>query len=440
MDAELLPGPVKDLVPEGTALAAHCQRVAGLALEIARKTRLPRADKLLLRQAALLHHCPPLLLDSGALRRLLSDVLAPGATPRGLETAAERPAPESAIHSDLAVVLRILNCRFHGPVDSRLRRVAAILQLSDLLDEQMQLQAYEDCAPAGMWAGLERISEFTLFDRNLLQDAERALTGDRNTLSWPGPNLSVEAGIARRVFTALACHREWEIRELETLAASDPVLAGRLIQVANSALYSPMSRVASVRQAIAYIGGDQARKVMLAVALEPVFRGAGLHRIWKHSLRAAQFGEALAQTTGIMSPDEALLLGLIHDIGRQATQSLLSDLQATSGRLQSAGCPLTYVERLFFGRDHGEIGAEVLRDWNFPEHLTLAVRDHHRPEAADTVHAAMVYLIEFWTGDEEDLPSLTRLGAALARTGVSGETLMELAPRRGSFFERLAGE
>ncbi len=429
MDGKVASGLVNELLPDDPTLTAHCRRVAVLAAEIAREVKLPPAGAVLLRQAALLHHLPPLLRDPAAVGRLLADVL-------GADR--EYASRISVVPSDVASVLRILHGRSHGPAAQQLSRVAAILQLSDLLDEQMQLLACEDCAPPGMWAGLEQISEFTLFDRMLLKDARRALTAGHDPVIGAGSDVAVQAGIARKVFSALAFQRDCEIRELEMLATADPVLAGRLIQVANSAIYSPLQRMGSVRQAIAYVGTGKTRKVMLAAALEPVFAGRGMHGIWKHSLRAAQLCETLAQSTGILDPDEALLLGLVHDIGRQATQRVAADRQSTFARLVRGGCPPAYVEQLFLGRDHGEVGWEVLRDWNFPEHLSAAVRYHHRPEATGSLPASIVYLVEFWTGGEEDLPSLSRLGAAMARTGVSGETLTDLAPRRGSLFELLS--
>ena len=431
MGEEAAPGQVKQLNPAGGPLAEHCQRVGALAAEIARKIAFPPEGARLVRQAALVHHFPLLLLDAGALARLLQDVLARSGTP-----APEVAAAAPAFSEDLASVLLILHCRFQGPADPHLRRVAAIVQLSDLLDEQMQFLPYEDAAPEGPWAGLEQISEFTLFDRELVEQARRALTAGGGAQRGCGAELTVQARTARKIFSVLAFRPDCDLREMERLATSDPVLAGRLIQIANSALYSPARRIGSVRQALVYVGGEKSRKVMLAAALEPVFAG-GMRAVWKHSLRAAQLSEALARATGIMDAEEALLMGLVHDIGRQQTGSAAANRESCGARLLGGGCPLTYVERLLLHCDHGERGAEVLKTWDFPEHLIEAVRYHHRPDASEAVHAAVLYLIEFWTGGEEDLPSLTRLGNALARTGVSGETLMSIAPRRGSLYELL---
>ena len=95
------------------------------------------------------------------------------------------------------------------------------------------------------------------------------------------------------------------------------------------------------------------------------------------------------------------------------------------------------MEHLLYRRDDGEFGWQVLRNWSFPEHLSSAVLYHHRPEVANSRIAWIVYLVEFWMSGEEDLPSLSRLGAAMAQTGVSGEMLTDLAARRGSLFELL---
>jgi len=126
--------------------------------------------------------------------RLLADVM-------GVEQAFAESTP--LIPSEVAAILRILHSRFHGPASDQIVRVAAILQLSDLIDEQIQPQAYDDCLQPGIWAGLEQISEFTLFDRTLLQDARRALNDGSMDVVQIDAEVAVEARTARRVFTRI---------------------------------------------------------------------------------------------------------------------------------------------------------------------------------------------------------------------------------------------
>jgi hypothetical protein len=126
--------------------------------------------------------------------RLLADVM-------GVEQAFAESTP--LIPSEVAAILRILHSRFHRPASDQIVRVAAILQLSDLIDEQIQFQAYDNCLQPGIWAGLEQISEFTLFDRTLLQDARRALNDGSMDVVQIDAEVAVEARTARRVFTRI---------------------------------------------------------------------------------------------------------------------------------------------------------------------------------------------------------------------------------------------
>ena len=164
-----------------------------------------------------------------------------------------------------------------------------------------------------------------------------------------GINTAVEAGAAHLVFSRLRTARPYEIRDLEAIALRDPVLAGSLLGVANSALFGRTKRVSTVGRAIASIGVIAARKVMLAAAMRPLFALAGLDRIWTHSLSSAPLCSALAGHTGLLSLEEGLILGLVHDIGAVAVQFLPRETLETHRNLVGAGCPSAYVERLLLG-------------------------------------------------------------------------------------------
>jgi MSHA biogenesis protein MshG len=70
---------------------------------------------------------------------------------------------------------------------------------------------------------------------------------------------------------------------------------------------------------------------------------------------------------------------------------------------------------MIFGQGHEEIGAAILEAWDFAPDLVAAVRAHHHPADCDSSAAAALYLAEFWSENDEDLPSARHLNAAQRR-------------------------
>ena len=358
---------------------AHCIRTAALAVELGRRAGVA-AEPLV--QAALLHHSLEPLGHASGLGRLAWQVV--------------------------------------GGEDAR--RIADIVQVCNLVDEQLEALEFEYRDVELILEEIQSFAALEGFDPAVVEYVRKMRCRE-----IPGGfRLPVEGGAACTVFRELSEQREYEIRELEAVALRDPVLSGSLVGVANSALYGRAHRVSTVGRAIASVGVNAARKIMLAAAMRPMFASAGLGRIWSHSLSAAPLCSALATHTGLLSSEEGLVFGLVHDIGAVAVQCLPREARATHGRLVAAGCPGAYVERLLLGCDHGEIGAGLIAGWKFPEEFIEAVRFHHQPERSDSKLASMAYLAEFWSGLDEDLPSFGRVDACLARVGMTLETLMEM--------------
>ena len=195
------------------------------------------------------------------------------------------------------------------------------------------------------------------------------------------------------------------------------MIAASFLQVANSALYEKRCEIRSIRQAITYIGPDASRQLLLALVLRPLFASSRLNDLWHHSVATAQFLEGLARRTGFADPEEALLLGLVHDIGRIALQRLPQATAVAMARLTERGCPPCYTEQLLLAMDHGELGAGLLLLLGFPNDLVEGVRFHHRPAESESVMAAALYAAEFWACADEDLPSFRYLTASLDRLG-----------------------
>ena len=405
-----------------SAMLGHCTRVAALALEVSRTAGIPASLEPVLEQAAQFHHSLELMLDPTPLGRLAWDVLCAD------ETGAAHSTP-AIVGSELQTVLSIFH---HHPLPNappKLRRIAGILAICNLVDEQIEGLQFEY---TGIDTILEEIQGFAA-----LEGFDPALVDHLRHMRCPrvlqqierGDKLPVEACTASRVFRSLWQEREYEVQELQALAVLDPVLAGSLIGVANSALYNPAARLSSVGQAVCYIGTVVARKVLLAAVLRPLFASAGLSRLWSHSVGSGQYCAALAGVTSFTTADEGLILGLIHDIGALATEFLDRETRNLRMRLLEGACPATYTEQLLFGADHGEIGARILTHWNFPDHLVEAVRFHHQPERTESILAAFLYLAEFWSGLDEDLPSFYRVEQCLDRTGLTLESLTQVGSK-----------
>jgi uncharacterized domain HDIG len=197
------------------------------------------------------------------------------------------------------------------------------------------------------------------------------------------------------------------------------VIAGSLLEVANSEAFAPRLRVATVARAVLQIGTETARQLLSALSVRPLFAAARMRPLWKHSLEAAQVAQRIASLTRHIDPQEAFLLGLMHDIGRLPVTLMPGEVPEACERLTISGCHSILAELIVFGFDHAESGAEVLKLWNFtPEHVE-AVRNHHQPERSESPLASLLYLTEFWIASEEDLPSSARMLAATRRLGVS---------------------
>lgn len=364
---------------------AHCRRTAALAVEVGRRAGVAAEP---LAQAALLHHSMDPLRRSSGLGRLAWQVV--------------------------------------GGDDAR--KIADIVQVCNLVDEQLEALEFEYKEIETILEEIQSFAAFEGFDPALVDHFREMRCRD-----FPGEfKLPVEGGAACRVFRTLREEREYEVRDLEAVALHDPVLTGSLLAVANSALYGRSDRVSTVGRAITSVGVVAARKIMLAAAMRPLFASAGLKRIWCHSLSSAPLCAALASHTGLLGAEEGLVLGLVHDIGAVAVQFLRREALTTYRNLQDGGCPVAYIEHLLLGRDHGEIGAGLIADWNFPDEFIEAVRFHHQPERSASKLPSLAYLAEFWSGLDEDLPSFGRIDACLARVGLTLETLMELGRQDSS--------
>jgi putative nucleotidyltransferase with HDIG domain len=163
---------------------------------------------------------------------------------------------------------------------------------------------------------------------------------------------------------------------LALVVSSEPLLAAKLVQLANSVAFNPAGKkIADVKSAVTRVGFTTVRSTAAAIAIAQVRASADLkgfreetERIWRHSLDVAAIAYVLARALTNLRPDEALFAGLVHDIGRFY-------LLARASRYPELAAHRDELEEVIH-EWHPAIGQTILQQLGLPDGLTTAVAEH----------------------------------------------------------------
>ncbi len=118
-----------------------------------------------------------------------------------------------------------------------------------------------------------------------------------------------------------AMEKDLGISEVVKIIGVDVSIVAKLIQLANSPLYSPISPITNCQSAVTRLGLNQTRKLVMSISLKQLFRCKNpelmekMQNLWKNSLYVSSLSFILAQEDGTVNPEDALLAGLVCDIG-----------------------------------------------------------------------------------------------------------------------------
>jgi putative nucleotidyltransferase with HDIG domain len=166
---------------------------------------------------------------------------------------------------------------------------------------------------------------------------------------------------------------------------SDMEMSAKIIAAASSVFYR--RRNASVRNltdAIGVIGLNGTRNLAMSLAVVDHFGPncddplLAMPKLWGHSLSVAQLAECLAKATHACDPDEAFVVGLLHDLGRMLmAEHLRAHYSHVVHSDPSTNMSLHEIERRIVGADHTHFGGIVTERWGCPSFISRAVKMHH---------------------------------------------------------------
>ena len=163
------------------------------------------------------------------------------------------------------------------------------------------------------------------------------------------------------------------IEQVVRVVGSEPALAARLLRISNSASLNRSGKaVTDLRTAINRIGYNMVRSASISFSMAQIRNSsklAGLeHRLndlWERSTLVAAFAFVLARKCTKVNPDEAMLTGMMHGIGKLYVLTRAVD----HPELFASDATLNDI----IGEWHASIGRAILENWNFSESMAKAV-------------------------------------------------------------------
>jgi putative nucleotidyltransferase with HDIG domain len=199
---------------------------------------------------------------------------------------------------------------------------------------------------------------------------------------------------AARAFR-LASDPKAQLGDFIDVVESDVGLSARVIRIANSVYFFRGTPATDIEKAISNIGLDELRCLLSATMLKSVLgaKHPAREQLWANSVATGIGARSLARLTRV-SPGEAFLCGLLHDIGKLMMIAKTGALYDQVLRLVSNG-ELDFVaaENEILALNHVEVGKWLAEEWNFPQIAVQAIAYHHQPWPKESTLALNAPLI-----------------------------------------------
>ena len=222
--------------------------------------------------------------------------------------------------------------------------------------------------------------------------------------------------VAARIHDAMASPN-WSMRTIATIIKSDLGTTTYLLKVANSSLYVGGAPARQVEQAIARLGINTTRHLVMAHAVRSTFvtrsplLTALMQRTWQSSTRLAALCGVLAKRCSNFRPESATLAGLLQDIG---VLPILNVLNKYHDQLTNEAHVLSAIDKFA-----PPVGTILLTRWGFDTDMVEVARSrgdwfrNPQPSAdlADLVLIARLHADIGSSSPEENRPRIDAVPA-----------------------------
>ncbi len=210
-------------------------------------------------------------------------------------------------------------------------------------------------------------------------------------------------------------------QELAEMIVTDAALSARLIQVSNSPLYRGTNEISNIQMAVTRLGNKTIRTLITSLVMQQMFTPTSelleqhFRETWEQGVNVSSISRALCSLVPHLNPDEAMLAGLIHQIGKLPILMLVEDIpefRDSPSRLNK-----------LLEKAHPAIGKIIMDTWDFPDELKSVASEYidfqrNPSPKADYVDVVQVAFLQSIAGTDHPacrvdwnlVPSFAKLG------------------------------
>lgn len=228
--------------------------------------------------------------------------------------------------------------------------------------------------------------------------------------------------------------------DIAELLTQDSALSARLLQLANSPLYASRHKIDNLQMAVTRLGLRIVKDLVVMLAIKQAFQPAtpaldkAFRQAWQTSVDLAAACRVLAQQHGELNVEQAVVAGLIHNIGclpiielADRQPQLFKDIE---------------LDRVIHSLQN-QLGEKILSFWGFPDSLVNVASDWSRfdrsheggTDYVDLVQVALLHTEHPAYNTPEDwskIPAIGQLGLSPDTLSFDENTQRQLEETRAS--------